>query len=129
MRVQRWLSVDSRPSLLYQVAIYCEGTRFTKEKYLKGVEYAKSHNLPPLKHHLTPRTKGFALLAEYLREGADFKSVIDVGVAYPNTDRPYSHLDILMGRKMDVYWYMRYEDSMSTPKALVTFLEAIEEFS
>ncbi len=89
------------------MAIYCEGTRFTKEKYLKGVAYAKSHGLPPLRHHITPRTKGFALLAEHLCEGADFKSVIDVGVAYPNKDRIHTHLDILTGKKMDIYWYMR----------------------
>ena len=93
--------------VLFQVAIYCEGTRFTKEKYLKGVEYSKKHNLPPLKHHLPPRTKGFALLAEYLREGANFKSVFDVGVAYPNPDQVFSHLDLLLGRKMDIYWYIR----------------------
>lgn len=91
-----------------QVAIYCEGTRFTKEKHAKGVEYAKKHDLPPLKHHITPRTKGFALLAEHLREGADFKSVFDVAVAYPgHMDSIFTHLDMLMGRRVDIYWYMR----------------------
>lgn len=94
--------------LCIQVAIYCEGTRFTKEKYAKGVEYAKQHDLPPLKHHLTPRTKGFALLAEHLREGANFAAVYDVGVAYPNsTDNFSTHLDMLMGKRVDLYWYMR----------------------
>ena len=96
------------PFNLLQVAIYCEGTRFTKEKWAKGVEFAKKHDLPPLKHHLAPRTKGFALLAEHLREGADFKAVVDVGVAYPgHADNVYTHLDMLLGRRVDIYWYMR----------------------
>ncbi len=91
-----------------QVAIYCEGTRFTEEKHAKGVEYAQKHGLPVLKHHLTPRTKGFALLAEHLREGASFKSVCDVSVAYPgHGDTLAKHLDILLGKRVDLYWYMR----------------------
>ena len=89
------------------MAIYCEGTRFTQEKYAKGVEYAKKNNLPPLKHHLVPRTKGFALLAEHLREGAHFTAVYDVGVAYPDSGDHYSHLHILLGRRVDLHWYMR----------------------
>lgn len=94
--------------LYHQVAIFCEGTRFTKEKHARGLEYAKKNDLPLLKHHITPRTKGFALLAEHLREGANFKSVCDVGVAYPDcSDKVYTHLDLLLGRKMDLYWYMR----------------------
>lgn len=72
------------------------------------MEYAKKHNLPPLKHHITPRTKGFALLAEHLREGADFKAVYDVAVAYPNSgDNVFTHLDMLLGKTIDIFWYMR----------------------
>lgn len=93
---------------LSKVAIYCEGTRFTKEKHKKSMEYAKKKGLPLLKHHLAPRTKGFALLAEYLR-GGNFKAVYDVGVAYPNWphDSAPTHLDIMLGKRVDIFWYMR----------------------
>ena len=91
------------------MAIYCEGTRFTQEKHKKGQEYAKKHNLPLLKHHVTPRTKGFALLIECLRGGGIFKAVYDVGVAYPDWTNDWvpTHLDILLGKRVDLYWYMR----------------------
>ncbi|KOB72228.1 Acyltransferase AGPAT6, partial [Operophtera brumata] len=35
-----------------------EGTRYTKEKHDESLKFAKEKNLPLLKHHLTPRTKG-----------------------------------------------------------------------
>ncbi len=90
------------------MAIYCEGTRFTQKKHKAALEYAKKNDLPLLKHHITPRTKGFALLAEHFREGA-CRSVYDVAVAYPGFtgDEIPSHLDLLMGKKIVIQWYMR----------------------
>lgn len=39
--------------------IFAEGTRFSQEKYRASLEFAKQKgNLPILKHHLVPRTKG-----------------------------------------------------------------------
>jgi len=72
------------------------------------MDYARSKGLPLLKHHITPRTKGFSLLAENLR-GENFKSVLDVAVAYPDwpSDLTPTHLDILMGETVDIFWYMR----------------------
>ena len=57
-----------------QVCIFCEGSRFTAAKYEKGLQYAREKGLKELKHHLVPRTKGFAILAQHLKEkGAKFK--------------------------------------------------------
>ena len=58
-----------------QVCIFCEGTRFTAEKYERGCQYARSKGLPVLKHHLFPRTKGFATLAEHLKAGSTYMYV------------------------------------------------------
>jgi lysophosphatidic acid acyltransferase/lysophosphatidylinositol acyltransferase len=55
-----------------QVCIFCEGTRFTTEKYERGCQYARDKGLPVLKHHLFPRTKGFAILAEHLKAGSTY---------------------------------------------------------
>lgn len=44
--------------------IFCEGTRFTKEKHKASMEYAKLKGYKELKHHLLPRTKGFHLLMQ-----------------------------------------------------------------
>lgn len=43
--------------------MFCEGTRFTKQKHEASMKIAKEKGLPELKHHLLPRTKGFSLLA------------------------------------------------------------------
>lgn len=47
-------------------ALYAEGTRFTNEKYLESVEYAKSNNIQPLKHHLMPKARGFVYTLRHL---------------------------------------------------------------
>ena len=49
------------------MVIFCEGTRFTQDKFLQGVEYAKTAGLTPLKYHLVPRTKGYATVAHSLK--------------------------------------------------------------
>lgn len=43
--------------------MFCEGTRFTKEKHEESMKVARQKGLLELKHHLLPRTKGFSLLA------------------------------------------------------------------
>lgn len=43
--------------------MFCEGTRFTKEKHQESMKVAREKGLPELKHHLLPRAKGFSLLA------------------------------------------------------------------
>lgn len=39
--------------------LFAEGTRFTKAKHVASLKFAEEHGLPLLKHHLTPRVKGF----------------------------------------------------------------------
>ena len=40
----------------------CEGTRFTEAKREDSARYARDHNLPELKYHILPRSKGFAMI-------------------------------------------------------------------
>ncbi|XP_063820935.1 1-acyl-sn-glycerol-3-phosphate acyltransferase gamma-like [Ostrinia nubilalis] len=44
-----------------------EGTRFTKKKHEASLNFAKEKNLPLLKHHLTPRTRGFTTSLQFFR--------------------------------------------------------------
>lgn len=39
--------------------MFPEGTRFTEKKHKISLDFAKEHNLPQLKYHLLPRTRGF----------------------------------------------------------------------
>lgn len=43
------------------LCIFCEGTRWSPEKYAESVEFCKNRNLTPFKHILYPRYKGFLL--------------------------------------------------------------------
>ena len=52
----------------FQLAIFAEGTRLTKAKVEASIEYARANGLPELKHHLLPRSKGFALTAQYFKD-------------------------------------------------------------
>lgn len=49
------------------MSIFCEGTRYTKEKYEESAKISKEKGLPVLKHHLLPRTKGFNLMAKHVK--------------------------------------------------------------
>jgi lysophosphatidic acid acyltransferase/lysophosphatidylinositol acyltransferase len=95
-----------------QMTIFCEGTRFTEDKHRDSLEYARKAGLPQLKHHLTPRTKGYAILADSLRTIANFKVTYDVAFAYP-PGQPFSNgtymtfKDLLAGNSMKVFFYMR----------------------
>lgn len=58
------------------MAIFCEGTRFTEDKYEEGIEYARRMGVQPLKHHLMPRTKGYAILAESLKKDGKIRELL-----------------------------------------------------
>lgn len=47
--------------------LFAEGTRYTKEKHEASLKFAKEKNLPLLKHHLTPRVKGFTTSVPYMK--------------------------------------------------------------
>lgn len=49
------------------MCLFPEGTRFTPKKHEKSIEYARQHNLTPLKHLLIPRTRGFLTVLEAAR--------------------------------------------------------------
>ncbi|KAJ8797150.1 hypothetical protein J1605_017378 [Eschrichtius robustus] len=51
----------------YFFLIHCEGTRFTEKKHQISMQVAQAKGLPSLKHHLLPRTKGFAITVRSLR--------------------------------------------------------------
>jgi len=46
--------------------LFPEGTRFSPEKHAVSKQFAASRNLPDLKHHLVPRTKGFSFTVSQL---------------------------------------------------------------
>ncbi|XP_064405458.1 1-acyl-sn-glycerol-3-phosphate acyltransferase gamma-like [Halichondria panicea] len=68
------------------LCLFAEGTRFTPEKHKASMEFARSRGLPVLKHHLTPRTKGFNFIMNHM-EGV-FPCIYDVTICYRNNQEP-----------------------------------------
>lgn len=64
----RILLCDHSLSFAFQFLIHCEGTRFTEKKHQISMQVAQAKGLPSLKHHLLPRTKGFAITVKCLRD-------------------------------------------------------------
>ena len=63
------------------MCIFPEGSRFTKEKHEVSKEFCRSRGLQPLKHHLYPRTKGFA----YAVKNMDYsKAIVHMCNKYSN---------------------------------------------
>ena len=55
----------SYPSAVCLV-LYAEGTRVTPEKLEASQKFARQKNLPILKYHLIPRSKGFVHIMKHL---------------------------------------------------------------
>uniref|UniRef100_A0A0C9RVC8 1-acylglycerol-3-phosphate O-acyltransferase n=1 Tax=Wollemia nobilis TaxID=56998 RepID=A0A0C9RVC8_9CONI len=69
----------------FWLALFVEGTRFTKAKLVAAQEYAASTGLPVPRNVLIPRTKGFVSAVSNLREFVP--AIYDVTVAVPK-DNP-----------------------------------------
>ena len=80
------------------ILLFPEGTRYTKEKYEASRQFAEKKNLPVLKHHLVPRTKGFTYTLSRLDQDK-------IGVIYDVTlgcDRAVAPTltNVLLGRQV-----------------------------
>ncbi|XP_040581578.1 1-acyl-sn-glycerol-3-phosphate acyltransferase delta [Lepeophtheirus salmonis] len=91
----------------FWLLIYAEGTRFTKEKHLASQDFrlkSMDSNLPDLKHHLIPRTRGFYLTLMNL----DFKAVPAIyDVTLVAQKETSSLLRVLNGEPLNVDAFVR----------------------
>lgn len=51
-----------------QIVLFCEGTRYTEEKYRASIDFAKEKGYEPFKHHLIPKTRGFVAIIKRLMQ-------------------------------------------------------------
>lgn len=66
--------------LFFQILLMAEGTRFTPEKYEASVKFAREKGFSELKHHLSPRTKGFITSIPHIRN--KLGAIYDVQLAF-----------------------------------------------
>ncbi|XP_007538575.1 1-acyl-sn-glycerol-3-phosphate acyltransferase delta [Erinaceus europaeus] len=88
----------------YFFLIHCEGTRFTEKKHRVSMEVAAAKGLPPLKHHLLPRTKGFTITVKSLRDVVS--AVYDCTLNFRDHETP-TLLGVLQGRKYHADLHVR----------------------
>ncbi|XP_015513611.1 1-acyl-sn-glycerol-3-phosphate acyltransferase gamma isoform X1 [Neodiprion pinetum] len=85
--------------------LYAEGTRFTPEKHEASQKFAHEKGLPVLKHHLTPRTKGFTASLPHLR--GKVGAIYDIQLAFKPTEvvKP-TMTNLLLGEKVEAHMYI-----------------------
>lgn len=86
--------------------LYAEGTRFTPEKSEASQKFAREKNLPVLKHHLTPRTRGFTASIPHLREKVG--AIYDIQLAF-KSDEPVKPtvMSLLAGKSLIGHMYAK----------------------
>lgn len=91
--------------LPFWLALFVEGTRFTRAKLLAAQEYAASTGLPVPRNVLIPRTKGFVSAVSHMRSFVP--AVYDVTVAIPKTSTSPTMLRIFRGQPSVVHVHLK----------------------
>lgn len=89
-----------------QLLLFAEGTRFTPEKCEASQKFARLKGLPVLKHHLTPRTRGFIASLPSMKGKVD--AIYDFQLAFKSTEpnKP-TMTSLLLGKKVQPYMYVQ----------------------
>ncbi|KQK81601.1 1-acyl-sn-glycerol-3-phosphate acyltransferase delta [Amazona aestiva] len=101
--IQKLLNLRDYPENFWFL-IHCEGTRFTEQKHQISMQVAEAKGLPKLKYHLLPRTKGFAVTVQCLRNVVS--AVYDSTLNFRNNENP-TLLGVLNGKKYHADLYVR----------------------
>jgi 1-acyl-sn-glycerol-3-phosphate acyltransferase len=78
--IQRTFDVIIEERIPLWLVSFVEGTRATPAKILASARWAAEHGIEPLRHVLTPRSKGFVATVAALREHLD--AVYDLTIGY-----------------------------------------------
>ncbi|MBI5491009.1 MAG: 1-acyl-sn-glycerol-3-phosphate acyltransferase [Deltaproteobacteria bacterium] len=80
--IERTFASFRRDNVPLWLLLFAEGTRVTGAKLARSGEHALRRGLPPLRHVLFPRTRGFTGSVAGLRDQLD--AVYDVTIGYPD---------------------------------------------
>ncbi|XP_076233895.1 1-acyl-sn-glycerol-3-phosphate acyltransferase gamma [Calliopsis andreniformis] len=83
-----------------------EGTRFTAKKLEASQKFAREKGLPVLKHHLTPRTKGFVASIPHMR--GKIPAIYDVQLHFKPDDSVNPTItNLLLGKRILGYMFVQ----------------------
>jgi len=107
--------LQSYPSSMW-LLLFPEGTRISPEKLKLSQKFANERNLPVLKHHLVPRTKGFVQILKRL-DTTKILYVYDATLGiHPKDGGEATLTNILMGKKTVGDIYLRRYKTSDIPK-------------
>ncbi|XP_059646330.1 1-acyl-sn-glycerol-3-phosphate acyltransferase 2-like [Cornus florida] len=89
----------------FWLALFVEGTRFTRAKLLAAQEYATSTGLPVPRNVLIPRTKGFVTAVSHMRSFVP--AIYDVTVAIPVNSPAPTMLRLFKGQPSVVHVHLK----------------------
>jgi lysophosphatidic acid acyltransferase / lysophosphatidylinositol acyltransferase len=110
--------------------LYPEGYVITNERYEASVKFAKSRNLPILKHHLTPRTKGFKTCIEVMKEFNENCAIFNLHVMCKGLKPTLRNL--VLGKAFEIHVYMEsipIDKVEATDEWLFNFFKLKDELS
>ncbi|KAJ2939681.1 hypothetical protein O0L34_g14400 [Tuta absoluta] len=82
-----------------------EGTRFTPKKHEASLKFAREKNLPELKHHLTPRTRGFTTSLPHFR--GKIPAIYNIQLAFEKDAKtPPTITSLLFGKPVQAHMYI-----------------------
>ncbi|KAL3841233.1 hypothetical protein ACJIZ3_025824 [Penstemon smallii] len=87
------------------LALFVEGTRFTRAKLLAAQEYASSTGLPVPRNVLIPRTKGFVTSVSHMRPFVP--AIYDMTVAIPKASPSPTMLRLFKGQSSVVHVHIK----------------------
>ena len=96
------------------ILLFPEGTRYTKQKYEASRQFAEKKNLPLLKHHLVPRTKGFTYTLSRL-DPDKIGVIYDVTLGCDTQVAP-TLTNVLLGRQTTAHLYIRRLNISEVPR-------------
>ncbi|XP_058799783.1 1-acyl-sn-glycerol-3-phosphate acyltransferase gamma-like [Phymastichus coffea] len=94
--------------------LYAEGTRYTPEKAEASQKFAQEKGLPVLKHHLTPRTRGFTASIPHMK--GKVSGIYDIQLAFKSTDIKPTITNLLLGKAATAHMYMNRIPLESVPE-------------
>ncbi|KAK1281501.1 1-acyl-sn-glycerol-3-phosphate acyltransferase PLS1 [Acorus calamus] len=98
----------------FWLALFVEGTRFTKTKLLAAQEYASSQGLPVPRNVLIPRTKGFVSAVNHMRSFVP--AIYDVTVDVANDQPSPTMLRILKGQPSVIHVHIKRHSMTELPE-------------
>lgn len=100
--------------LPFWLALFVEGTRFTRAKLLAAQEYATSSGLPVPRNVLIPRTKGFVSAVSHMRSFVP--AIYDVTVAVPKGQPSPTMLRLFKGQRSVVHVHLKRHSMKELPE-------------